>query len=78
MSDGIDRRRLFIGCVVSLVATAFGFAVRGAIHRGVATASASIPSTVTSRTPSRRGRGPSSARTTSRATSDPPMAHVHG
>lgn len=31
MTDGIDRRRLFIGCVVSLVATAFGFAVRGAI-----------------------------------------------
>src|SRR5262245_11840540 len=31
MSDGTDRRRLFIGCVVSLVATAFGFAVRGAI-----------------------------------------------
>lgn len=31
MSDRIDRKRLLIGCVVSLVATAFGFAVRGAI-----------------------------------------------
>jgi MFS family permease len=31
MTDGIDRRRLFVGCVVSLVATAFGFAVRAAI-----------------------------------------------
>jgi MFS family permease len=31
MSDGIDRGRLFTGCVVSLVATAFGFAVRAAI-----------------------------------------------
>lgn len=31
MTDRIDRRRLFTGCVVSLVATAFGFAVRAAI-----------------------------------------------
>jgi MFS family permease len=31
MSDRIDRKRLFLGCVVSLVATAFGFAVRAAI-----------------------------------------------
>jgi MFS family permease len=31
MPDAINRRRLFIGCVVSLVATAFGFAVRAAI-----------------------------------------------
>jgi MFS family permease len=31
MSEGTDRRRLFTGCVVSLVATAFGFAVRAAI-----------------------------------------------
>lgn len=31
MADGINRRRLFTGCVVSLVATAFGFAVRAAI-----------------------------------------------
>src|SRR5687768_17812862 len=31
MTDQIDRKRLLIGCVVSLVATAFGFAVRAAI-----------------------------------------------
>jgi MFS family permease len=31
MADRIDRKRLFTGCVVSLVATAFGFAVRAAI-----------------------------------------------
>jgi MFS family permease len=31
MTDRIDRKRLFTGCVVSLVATAFGFAVRAAI-----------------------------------------------
>jgi MFS family permease len=31
MTEGTDRRRLFTGCVVSLVATAFGFAVRAAI-----------------------------------------------
>jgi MFS family permease len=31
MSDTIDRTRLFTGCVVALVATAFGFAVRAAI-----------------------------------------------
>lgn len=31
MADRIDRSRLFTGCVVSLVATAFGFAVRAAI-----------------------------------------------
>src|SRR5215213_5529269 len=31
MSDTIDRPRLFTGCVVALVATAFGFAVRAAI-----------------------------------------------
>jgi MFS family permease len=31
MAEHNDSRRLFIGCVVSLVATAFGFAVRGAI-----------------------------------------------
>ena len=31
MTEQIDRKRLLIGCVVSLVATAFGFAVRGAI-----------------------------------------------
>ena len=31
MSDTIDRSRLFTGCVVALVATAFGFAVRAAI-----------------------------------------------
>jgi MFS family permease len=31
MTEPIDRRRLFAGCIVSLVATAFGFAVRGAI-----------------------------------------------
>ena len=31
MPDGIDRKRLFTGCVLALVATAFGFAVRAAI-----------------------------------------------
>src|SRR5215207_2315213 len=31
MSDTIDRTRLFTGCVLALVATAFGFAVRAAI-----------------------------------------------
>src|SRR5258705_13586773 len=31
MADQINRTRLFTGCIVSLVATAFGFAVRGAI-----------------------------------------------
>jgi len=31
MTEGINRKRLFTGCVVSLVATAFGFAVRAAI-----------------------------------------------
>ena len=31
MTDGINRTRLFTGCVVALVATAFGFAVRAAI-----------------------------------------------
>ena len=31
MAEQIDRKRLLIGCVVSLVATAFGFAVRAAI-----------------------------------------------
>src|SRR5919106_5851456 len=31
MTDAINRKRLFTGCVVSLVATAFGFAVRAAI-----------------------------------------------
>src|ERR671923_48328 len=31
MPDSINRKRLFTGCVVSLVATAFGFAVRAAI-----------------------------------------------
>jgi len=31
MTEDIHRRRLFIGCIVSLVATAFGFAVRAAI-----------------------------------------------
>jgi MFS family permease len=31
MSAEINRTRLFVGCVVSLVATAFGFAVRAAI-----------------------------------------------
>ncbi len=31
MTEGIHRRRLFVGCIVSLVATAFGFAVRAAI-----------------------------------------------
>ena len=31
MSDQINRKRLFVGSVISLVATAFGFAVRGAI-----------------------------------------------
>ena len=31
MADGIDRKRLFTGCVLALVATAFGFAVRAAI-----------------------------------------------
>ena len=31
MTDQADRKRLFVGCVVSLVATAFGFAVRAAI-----------------------------------------------
>ena len=31
MHDSINRKRLFNGCVVSLVATAFGFAVRAAI-----------------------------------------------
>jgi MFS family permease len=31
MPDTIDRTRLFTGCVVALVATAFGFAVRAAI-----------------------------------------------
>lgn len=31
MDDRINRRRLFTGCIISLVATAFGFAVRAAI-----------------------------------------------
>src|SRR3990170_405249 len=31
MIDAINRSRLFTGCIVSLVATAFGFAVRAAI-----------------------------------------------
>lgn len=31
MADRTDRSRLFTGCVVSLVATAFGFAVRAAV-----------------------------------------------
>ncbi|HUF68652.1 MAG TPA: MFS transporter [Longimicrobiales bacterium] len=31
MSDGAKRGRLFTGCILSLVATAFGFAVRAAI-----------------------------------------------
>jgi MFS family permease len=31
MPDSVNRQRLFVGCVVSLVATAFGFAVRAAI-----------------------------------------------
>lgn len=31
MSDGVNRQRLFTGCTVSLVASAFGFAVRAAI-----------------------------------------------
>jgi len=31
MTDGMNRRRLFVGCILSLVATAFGFAVRAAI-----------------------------------------------
>jgi MFS family permease len=31
MAEQQDRKRLFVGCVVSLVATAFGFAVRAAI-----------------------------------------------
>ncbi len=31
MQPEINRTRLFTGCVVSLVATAFGFAVRAAI-----------------------------------------------
>ncbi|MCI0432867.1 MAG: MFS transporter [Gemmatimonadetes bacterium] len=31
MTEGVHRRRLFVGCIVSLVATAFGFAVRAAI-----------------------------------------------
>ena len=31
MSEPIHRTRLFTGCIVSLVATAFGFAVRAAI-----------------------------------------------
>lgn len=31
MAEQVDRKRLLIGCVVSLVATAFGFAVRAAI-----------------------------------------------
>jgi MFS family permease len=31
MANNKDSRRLFVGCVVSLVATAFGFAVRAAI-----------------------------------------------
>lgn len=31
MSDTVNRSRLFNGCIVSLVATAFGFAVRGSI-----------------------------------------------
>ena len=30
-SQTINRSRLFTGCIVSLVATAFGFAVRGSI-----------------------------------------------
>ena len=31
MTEDVHRRRLFIGCIVSLVATAFGFAVRASI-----------------------------------------------
>ena len=31
MTQSINRKRLFVGCIMSLVATAFGFAVRGAI-----------------------------------------------
>ena len=31
MADENRRRRLFLGCFIALVATAFGFAVRGAV-----------------------------------------------
>lgn len=31
MADGNRQRRLFLGCFIALVATAFGFAVRGAV-----------------------------------------------
>src|SRR5690349_24304549 len=31
MADNSQARRLFLGCFIGLVATAFGFAVRGAV-----------------------------------------------